>query len=96
MKIEWTWNFPPGTTCLDTKGQHECRKWLEHFSQYKVPGPCVLIFDGAKCHLDYSIVEEAEKYEVTLYCLPSNTTHELQPMDKSVFHPFEVYPFSFI
>ncbi|KAI4454451.1 dde superfamily endonuclease [Holotrichia oblita] len=28
---------------------------------------------------------------ITLYCLPSNTTHELQPMDKAVFRAFEYY-----
>ncbi|CAG4981161.1 unnamed protein product [Parnassius apollo] len=54
-------------------------------------GNVLLIFDGTKCHLDYSIVETAEKYEIKLFCLPSNTTHELQPMDKSVFRSFEYY-----
>lgn len=47
--------------------------------------------DGAKCHLDYSIVQAAEAVDTTLFCLPSNTTHELQPMDKSVFSAFESY-----
>jgi hypothetical protein len=33
----------------------------------------------------------ADKYGITLYCIPSNTTHELQPMDKAVFKPFETF-----
>lgn len=64
-------------------------KWIQHFARYKTQGKVLLIFDGAKCHLDYRIVEEAEKHNIILYCLPSNTTHELQPFDKSVFGPFE-------
>ena len=66
-------------------------RWLQHFNRYKSGGECLLIMDGAKCHLNYSTVEAAEDMAVTLLCLPSNTTHELQPMDKSVFGPFEKF-----
>ena len=59
--------------------------------QVKLTGKVIFIFDGAKCHLSPSIVDEADKYEVTLFCLPSNTTHELQPMDVAVFRAFEHY-----
>ncbi|KAH9642692.1 hypothetical protein HF086_014389 [Spodoptera exigua] len=64
-------------------------EFINHLHKYRTSGPCLLIFDGAKCHLDFTIVEEAEKCGITLYCLPSNTTHELQPMDKSVYRSFE-------
>ena len=37
-------------------------------------------------HCDAAIAND-----VVLFCLPSNTTHELQPMDKSVFRSFEHY-----
>ena len=47
------------------------------------------IFDGAACHLDLSIVEVADSLDIALYCLPSNTTHELQPLDKAVYRSFE-------
>ena len=36
-----------------------------------------------------TIVDTADTYGITLFCFPSNTTHELQPMDKYVFGPFE-------
>ncbi|XP_031327496.1 uncharacterized protein LOC116158793 [Photinus pyralis] len=65
-------------------------KWLEHFAKYMSAPPVVLIFDGASCHLDISIAERAEELGIHLMCLPSNTTHELQPMmDKAVFRSFE-------
>ena len=52
---------------------------------------CLLIFDGASSHLDPDIVQEADAHDIKLFCLPSNTTHELQPMDRSVFRAFEQY-----
>jgi hypothetical protein len=56
-----------------------------------VAGEVLLIFDGASSHLDANIANAANKYGITLYCLPSNTTHELQPMDRAVFKPFETF-----
>lgn len=95
MKQEWSDSMPAGTSVLMTeKGsmtQAAFSRWIEHFAKFKVQGQCLLIFDGAKCHLDYSILETAERFDITLYCLPSNTTHELQPMDKAVFRAFEYY-----
>ncbi|GFN95561.1 tigger transposable element-derived protein 1-like [Plakobranchus ocellatus] len=64
-------------------------KWLQHFSKFKPQGSILLIFDGAKCHLSIDILEEADRHNITLFCLPSNTTHELQPLDTAVFCSFE-------
>lgn len=58
---------------------------------FLILGKCVVVLDGAKCHIDIEIAREAEKQDVILFCLPSNTTHELQPLDKSVFKPLEDY-----
>lgn len=95
MKPEWNDGLPPGSEIIMTpKGSMTTASfcsWIDHFGKYKTAGPCLLIFDGAKSHLDYSIVEKADQYDITLYCLPSNTTHELQPMDKSVFRAFEYH-----
>ena len=54
-------------------------------------GKVLLIFDGASSHLHPGIVDAAIANDVVLFCLPSNTTHELQPIDKSVFRLFEHY-----
>lgn len=94
LKPEWTENLPPGAQVLMTaKASMTAQtfiKWLDHFAKYKTPGPVLLIFDGASSHLDANIVHAAEAHEITLYCLPSNTTHELQPLDKSVFKSYEM------
>lgn len=65
--------------------------FIKHFSKYKPSGKCLLIFDGASSHLDIRIVDAADENNVVLYCLPSNTTHELQPLDKSVNKSYEHY-----
>lgn len=95
LKPEWTDHLPPGSKAMMTlKGSMTNESfiaWLEHFAAYKNPGSTLLIFDGAKSHLDISIVEAAENHAITLFCPPSNTTHELQPMDKAVFKSYEVF-----
>ncbi|XP_022910060.2 tigger transposable element-derived protein 1-like [Onthophagus taurus] len=64
-------------------------KWLEHFAKYKPTGKVLLIFDGATSNLDMMVAQKAEELEIPLFCLPSNTTHELQPLDRAVFRSFE-------
>lgn len=63
--------------------------FIKHLAKYKTQGNILLIFDGASSHLDFTVVEEADTHNIILYCLPSNTTHELQPLDKSVNKSFE-------
>lgn len=95
LNPEWKENLPPGTDVKMTqKGSMTTAtfiEWIHHFAKFKPPGNVLLIFDGASSHLDAGIVEAAEMYNITLFCLPSNTTHELQPMDKSVFGPYETF-----
>lgn len=63
--------------------------FLKHLSRNKSQGTCLLIFDGTACHWDLSIVDISDSLGIHLYCLPSNTTHELQPLDKAVYRSFE-------
>ena len=94
MKGEWLHALHPGSTAQMTSGGSITEafvNWLTHFSHYKVAGTCLLLFDGAISHLDHSIVDAADHHDITLLCLPCQTTHELQPMDKSVIGPLEHY-----
>lgn len=94
-KNEWMDNLPAGSVIeMTDKGSMTTSvfvRWLHHFANYKPPGKVLLIFDGASSHLDASIVDAAASHEITPFCLPSNTTHELQSMDKAVFKAFESY-----
>lgn len=62
--------------------------WINYFAKYKPAVNYLIVVDGAKCDTDESITTRAETIDVTyvtsLY-LPSNTIHELQPLNKSVF-----------
>ncbi|KAF9420025.1 hypothetical protein HW555_003619 [Spodoptera exigua] len=93
LKPELYDNLPPGSLVeKSAKGymtNELFKTFLKHLAKYKCPGPCLLIFDGAACHLDLSIVDVFESLDISLYCLPSNTTHELQPLDKAVYRSFE-------
>ncbi|XP_049799819.1 uncharacterized protein LOC126235128 [Schistocerca nitens] len=94
-KPEWGDYLPPGTAVeMTDKGSMNTAtliKWIHRFAKYKPAKDVILIFDGASSHLDPEICDIAEEHDIRLYCFPSNTTHELQPMDKSEFKPFESY-----
>ncbi|CAL4077478.1 unnamed protein product, partial [Meganyctiphanes norvegica] len=45
----------------------------------------LLIFDGHNSHLTFRTIELAMENNVTILCLPPNTSHALQPLDVSVF-----------
>lgn len=88
-------HLPPGSTVAMTEKGSMTREtfvqWLRHFSKFKPAGRVLLILDGASCHLDLAVVDTANQFDISLYCLPSNTTHEFQPLDKAVFRAFEHY-----
>lgn len=91
LKPEW-YNNLPTETYMRGKGSMTTVlfiRWLEHFARDKVACKALLIFDGAASHHDANIVRAAEEHGIILYYLPSNTTHELQPLDKTVFKSFE-------
>lgn len=94
MKGEWLDALHPGSTAeITSRGsiKEAFVNWLIHFSHYKFAGSCLLVFDGAMSHLDHSTAEAADCHDITLLGLPSQTTHEMQPMDITVFGPLEHY-----
>lgn len=95
MKTTYSERLPFGSKVIVTpKGSMNVEtfnKWLDHFIEFMAPPPVILIFDGAKSHLDITITEQTEEYRINLCCLSKNTTHELQPVDKSVFRVIEAY-----
>lgn len=47
----------------------------------------LLILDGHNSHIHFPFVNFAEKHRIIILCLPSHTTHALQPCDVGVFGP---------
>lgn len=63
------------------------KDWLEsHFMPRKPPGPVLLIVDGHTSHTNsVDVLEFCETNKIILLCLPSHTTHYLQPLDRAFF-----------
>lgn len=61
--------------------------WLERlFIPRKPQGKVILILDGHTSHTaSIELLECAEINEILMLCLPSHTTHFLQPLDRSFF-----------
>lgn len=85
LKSEFTDNLPSRSLVkMALKGSMTTQLFIDfihHLGKYKTSGKSLLIFDGASCHLDFQIIEAADEEGIVLYCLPSITTHELQPLD---------------
>ena len=51
---------------------------------------CILLIpDGCSSHISIELIELAKENDVHLLCLPSHTTHVLQPLDVGVFNSFK-------
>lgn len=84
--------MPPGSAiAMNVKSAYVnaeiFKQWLqEHFAPRKPNGPVLLILDGHTSHTNsVEMLEFCEKNEIVLLCLPSHTTHYLQPLDRSFF-----------
>jgi hypothetical protein len=49
----------------------------------------ILVMDQHSTHCSYELLHFAEDNHVTIYYLPSHTTHYLQPVDYSLFRPLK-------
>ncbi len=69
-------------------------KVMEHFvakSNASKENPALLIYDNAECHLSIEAINVAKNNGVTILTLPPHSSHETQPLDKTVFSPFKHY-----
>lgn len=72
------------------------KKWLEeHFLPRKTAGTALIILDGHTSHTNsVEVLEFCEANEIILLCLPSHTTHFLQPLDRSFFKSLKSHYYS--
>ena len=66
--------------------------WFAHHFLVHTPAtrPLLLLLDGHSTHYNPSFIRRAQE-KVIVFCLPPNTTHLIQPLDKGVFGPLKVY-----
>lgn len=84
----------PGTlyTCSDSGWINEglFSRWFDFFLENIPPTrPVLLIYDGHASHISIELIEKSRAHNIHLLCLPSHTTHLLQPLDLSVFKPLK-------
>jgi len=87
-KAEFADNLPPGSSVAMSDSGYITTdiflKWLQHFSQHKVPGKAILLLDGHASHVkSIAVIDLAVSYYITMVCLPPDTTHYLQPLDRA-------------
>ncbi|XP_018399026.1 PREDICTED: uncharacterized protein LOC108776809 [Cyphomyrmex costatus] len=70
-------------------------KWFKHFLAYVRPSKenkVLLLLDGHTTHSkNLNVINLACENGVLLLQLPGHTTHRLQPLDVSIFKPFQLY-----
>ena len=63
-----------------------------HFLRHAPPmRPLLLLLDGHSTHYHPGFISKAACEQVIVFCLPPNTTHLIQPLDKGVFGPLKTY-----
>ncbi len=66
--------------------------FTQHFLVHTPPArPLLLLLDGHSTHYHPGFITKAAREQVIVFCLPPNTTHLLQPLDKGAFGPLKVY-----
>ena len=53
--------------------------------------PVLLVLDGHGSHITIEVIEFAQSNNIHLLCLPSHTSHILQPLDIGVFKSFKMF-----
>ena len=94
----WTLGGPAGTYFnVSESGWMERPHFLEWFKKLFLPatssiletGPVILFMDGHASHINLELIRLARDCGVVLFCLPSHTTHALQPLDVGVYGPLK-------
>ena len=65
--------------------------WFTHHFLVHAPAsrPLLLLLDGHSTHYNPEFVRVAAHEQVIVFCLPPNTTHLTQPLDKGIFGPLK-------
>ncbi|XP_018578361.1 uncharacterized protein LOC108916564 [Anoplophora glabripennis] len=97
-KPEYKDGMPPGSAIyMSQKSAYVTSEifylWLRnHFLPRKPVGTVLMILDGHSSHCSaVDMLEFAEKNNIILLCLPSHTTHYLQPLDRAFFKSFKTF-----
>ena len=67
-------------------------QWFKFFVAMIPPlRPVLLVMDGHGSHVTIEVIEFARSNDIHLLCLPSHTSHILQPLDVGLFKSFKSF-----
>ena len=69
-------------------------KYMKHFVKYTKPTkeqPILLILDNYNSHISLDVINYAKERNITMLSFPPHCSHELQPLDKTMFGPFQTF-----
>ena len=67
-------------------------EWFKMFAQMIPPSrPVLLVLDGHESHITIDVIEHARANEIHMLCLPSHTSHILQPLDVGSLSPLRLF-----
>ena len=96
----WRLNLPPGSL---VEGHPKATGWmtrenfqsyLKHFVKHTKPtedSPVLLLLDNHKSHISLEAIHYCRDNYVTMLSFPPHCSHELQPLDKTVYGPFKTF-----
>ena len=97
-KAEFSDGMPPGSLVTMSKKSAYVTAdifmdWLKnHFTPRKPAGKTLIILHDHSSHMKcYEMLAFAAENDIMLLCLPSHTTHYLQPLDRTFFKPLKTY-----
>ena len=94
IELEATFAMSPSGYMDDELGL----EFMKHFERYSArdslphlrPRPRCLIVDGHSSHIAWRVVKYALDHGIHMICLPSKSTHLLQPLDVGCFGPLQL------
>ena len=100
VQLHWKLSAPPGSEMV---GHPKATGWmtnenfiqyLHHFVKHAKPSaqqPILLILDNHQSHVNLDAINYAKDNHISLLSFPPHCSHELQPLDVSVYGPFKTY-----
>ena len=67
---------------------------MEHFVKHVKPSvskPVLLLLDNHESHISIQLIDFCKTNGVVLLSFPPDTSHKLQPLDRSVYGPFKKF-----
>ena len=65
-------------------------RFIHHFlPNAPAARPLLLLLDGHSLHYNPSVISKAAEEKVIIFCLPSHSSHETQPLNKGQFGPLK-------